>query len=80
MPTREFLPVVVNVTFESREEPLVVRNVKLSRTDSVTDLRIQVERRLAEMGNPIHSWGSDLLFILRLCVTSHWAPLLRFLA
>lgn len=66
MPTREFLPVVVNVTFESREEPLVVRNVKLSRTDSVKDLRVLVERRLAEMGNPIHSWGSDLLFILRL--------------
>jgi len=66
MPAREFLPVVVNVVLEGREEPLVVRNVTLARTDSVVELRTKVDRRLAEMGNPVHSWGKDIIFVLRL--------------
>ena len=68
MPAREFLPVVVNVVFDGREEDLVVRNLSLARTDSVVEVKAKVERRLAEMGNPLSSWDEDAVFMLRLYV------------
>lgn len=56
-PAKEFLPVVIAV--EILPKGTLLRNVSVSRTDSLEDIRPTIERRLAEMGDPVSHWGAS---------------------
>lgn len=62
-PAKEFLPVVISISVLGKE--VSIPNVSISRTDSVEELKKVIERRLAENGNPVHSWTKNCAFILK---------------
>lgn len=62
-PTKQFLPVVVSVRLVDKD--ILLKNVTISRTDSLNDVKANIQRRLAENGNPLDDWGKNAIFILR---------------
>lgn len=60
-PVKEFLPVVITIKVK---DSAVLHNVSISRTDGLTEIQQVVERRLAEQGNPINSWGKTIKYTL----------------
>jgi len=62
VPAKEFLPVVISVIVQPKGT--LLRNVTVSRTDALEDLRPVIERRLAELGDPISNWGASPVFSL----------------
>src|SRR3990167_956988 len=62
-PTKQFLPVVLSVRLLDKD--ILLKNVTVSRTDSLNDVKGNIQRRLAENGNPLDDWGKNAIFILR---------------
>lgn len=62
-PAKEYLPVVINIKVLGKDT--LIPNVSISRTDSVEEIKKVIERRLAETGNPVHSWTKNCTFILK---------------
>ena|SRR3990167_6681536 len=66
-PTKQFLPVVLSVRLLDKD--ILLKNVTVSRTDSLNDVKGNIQRRLAENGNPLDDWGKNAIFILRAYVS-----------
>mmetsp|Transcript_133774 Transcript_133774/g.198926 ORF Transcript_133774/g.198926 Transcript_133774/m.198926 type:complete len:413 (+) Transcript_133774:32-1270(+) len=62
-PAKEFLPVVITIRVLGKDA--TIPNVSISRTDCIKDLKVVIERRLAETGNPVESWGKNCAFVLK---------------
>jgi len=63
MPVPSFLPVKVTVVLP--EKGIRLENVTLKPTDTLADLRPMVEARVADRGDPVVDWGSDVQYILK---------------